>query len=72
MAKGIISSKGQSESGVEYTRLICDEEEDETFLAALADKAKLDSGKLKLICTERIPEDQGWPVDQVTFCYDDS
>ena len=67
-----IYAKGQSESGVEYTRLICDEEEDENFLVALAEKAKLDSGKLKLICTSGMPPENGWPSYEVLFCYDNS
>jgi len=69
---GSVYATGQSESGIEYTRLVCDEENIEELLIALADKTKLDSGKLKLICTDSMPGEEGWPNNEVALCYENT
>jgi hypothetical protein len=66
-----IYATGTSESGIEYTRPVCEIAEDESFLMALAEKVKFDPGKLKLICTSGMPPENGWPVYEIAFCYND-
>ena len=73
---GSVYASGQSELGVDYTRIIWDETtEDPTgergFLRCLADGVKLDDGLLKLICTSQPLDSYGWPQDQVLLCYEE-